>query len=360
LNPPPLVVRENVALDACTTLGVGGAARFFTSAGTEAEVRLALEFASARRLPVFILGGGSNLVVADRGFPGLVIRIALHGVHSEGEVLTAAAGEDWDWLVQHSIELQCAGIECLSGIPGTVGGTPVQNVGAYGQEVSDTIDSVRVLDRQTHEVFELDRADCNFAYRRSAFNTTGRERYVVLAVSFRLQRGGGPCLVHPELQKCFESRDDTPALEEVRNAVMRIREAKSMILKPGDPDARSAGSFFKNPIVAGPVAEGAEAVARRRGLLAGGHPLPRYPMPGGWIKLPAAWLVEHSGFPRGYRRANVGLSSKHALSMINLGGAKASEILELMRDIQTAVHNTFGVKLKPEPIFLGFSESEVL
>ncbi len=358
MNQPHLVVREYVNLDTCTTLGVGGAARFFTSAGTETEVKHALEFAAARRLPVFILGGGSNLVVADKGFPGLVIKISLRGIQFEGDMLTAAAGEEWDSLVQRSIERNMAGVECLSGIPGTVGGTPVQNVGAYGQEVSDTIVSIRALDRRSHQAIELSREDCRFAYRQSLFNTAQREQYVVLAVRFRMRPDGKPGVAHPDLEKWFAGRTDTAALAEVRSAVLRIRETKSMILKPGDPDARSAGSFFKNPIVAVPVAEAAEETAGRRGRLAAGQVMPRYPMPGGLVKLSAAWLVEQAGYTKGYRQGAVGLSAKHVLSLVNLGGATAGEIISLMRDIQTAVLNSFGVSLVPEPVFLGFPEFE--
>jgi UDP-N-acetylmuramate dehydrogenase len=351
-----MVLRENVLLAPFTTLGVGGSARFFVEADDEVQVLDALEFASLRELPVFILGGGSNLVVADSGFQGMVVRIALRGIRQETACrIVAAAGEDWDPLVRQCVDQGMAGIECLSGIPGTVGGTPVQNVGAYGQEVSEVIASVRVLERKTQKILDLDNAACGFSYRTSLFNGSERDRYVVLAVAFQLHPGAGPRIAFPELQRCFEGRIGRPTLADVRAAVLKIRESKSMVLHTGDPDSKSAGSFFKNPIVSESDARLAEEAAMSRGSSKDFLNMPRYPMGDGRVKLSAAWLIEHAGFSRGYCRGQAGLSSKHALAIINRGGATASEILALMAEIQAAVDDHFHVKLVPEPVFVGFA-----
>jgi UDP-N-acetylmuramate dehydrogenase len=338
----------------CTTLGIGGAARFFTEVETENHVAEALEFAETRCLPVFILGGGSNLVVSDEGFRGLVVRIALRGIDMKDGVLVAAAGEDWDSFVCRCVGHGFAGIECLSGIPGTVGGTPIQNVGAYGQEVSNVIVSVRALDRSTRKVVELGSKECGFAYRTSMFNASYPGRYIVLSVSYELRRNAAPRIEYPDLIRHFADRAGSPALAEVREAVLQIRARKSMIIQVGDPDAKSAGSFFKNPQVPADAAERAELSARSSGVLANGQIMPRYPMPNGWVKLSAAWLIERAGFAKGYNRGRVGLSSRHALALINLGDATARELLDLMHDIQAGVHARFGIDLVPEPVFVGF------
>ncbi len=350
-----VMMRENVALAPYTTLRIGGPARFFAEVTSEADVVAALEFAAARALPVFVLGGGSNVVVADSGFPGLIIRMGLRGIEQQAAGLFAvAAGEEWDPFVGRCVDQGCAGIECLSGIPGTVGGTPVQNVGAYGQEVSDVIVSVRALERGTHRIFDLSRDECRFGYRSSIFSPPGHERYVILSVRFSLEPGGAPRVVYPDLQKHFAGASDRPGLPDVRQAVLRIRESKSMVLRAGDPDARSAGSFFKNPVVSAEQAAGVLAAAGTRVGSGVEAPLPVYPMPDGSFKLPAARLIELAGFARGFRRGRVGLSSKHTLALINCGDATARELLDLMHDIQSAVHEIFGVRLIPEPVFLGF------
>jgi UDP-N-acetylmuramate dehydrogenase len=356
-SPSPLIVRENVPLAPFTTLGIGGPARFLIEAQTEAQVMEALDLAVARGLPVFVLGGGSNILVSDAGFPGIVIKIALRGMEqTDDRLVVAGAGEDWDPFVRRCVEQELAGIECLSGIPGTVGGTPVQNVGAYGQEVSEAIVSARVLGRKTRRVADVSNKECRFAYRESIFNTSHREHYIVLSVTYALQAGGKPRIAHPDVVRYFAGRTDLPSLAAVREAVLRIRESKSMVARPGDPNARSAGSFFKNPIVPINTAAKIEEAAKRHGLLQEREAMPRQAMPGDMEKLPAAWLVEHAGFAKGYSRGRVGLSSKHTLSLINRGGATAQELVDLMRDIQTAVLVLFDVELAPEPVFVGFGE----
>lgn len=349
-----MMIREQVPLAPLTTLGVGGPARYFIEASTESEVREGAEFAQSRQLPLFILGGGSNLVVSDAGFDGLVLKIALGGteqIESGGDevVFRAEAGEDWDGFVALTVQAGCAGIECLSGIPGTVGGTPVQNVGAYGQEVSATIRAVEALDLRTLGTTILPNSDCGFGYRSSRFNTTERGRYVILRVSFALHRGGRPSLRYADLQRYFADHPDEPSLTEVRSAVRAIRQSKAMLIVPEDEDARSAGSFFKNPTV--PVAE-FEALAERLGSL--GLQLPSYPAADGLRKLPAAWLVEHAGFAKGYSSGAAGISRRHTLAIVNRGGATASDILALKDEIQRRVRNEFGIELQPEPVFVGF------
>jgi UDP-N-acetylmuramate dehydrogenase len=349
-----MIVREQVPLAPLTTLGVGGPARYFAEASSESEVREALQLAQLRDLPLFVLGGGSNLLVSDEGFDGLVLKIALRGIErtsapANTDIFIAAAGESWDDFVARAVEQNYAGIECLSGIPGTVGGTPVQNVGAYGQEVSDTIFEVEALDRQTLEPRTFTHDECGFGYRGSIFNSTERERYVILRVSFTLRRRGRPTIRYADLQKVFDGVTTAPTLAEVRDAVREIRHSKAMLIVPGEDDARSAGSFFKNPIVPQRQHEELEAMLRRRGLA-----LPSYPADDGFRKLPAGWLVEHAGFARGYSRGAVGISRRHTLAIVNRGDAAAADVIALKDEIQSRVLAEFGIELRPEPVFLGF------
>jgi UDP-N-acetylmuramate dehydrogenase len=354
--PAQLSIQENVLLAPFTTLQIGGAARFFVEVQREEELLAALDFAATRRLPVFILGGGSNVLIADEGFPGLVVRIALRGVtyRNEGErmLVTANAGEDWDELVRQCVERDLAGIECLSGIPGLVGGTPVQNVGAYGQEVSETIVSVLVFDRSERRIAELTNAQCRFNYRSSLFNTEARECYIVLAVTYALEPHGPPSLRYPDIKNFFAARADVPSLQEVRVAVREIRARKAMIITPGDPDCRSAGSFFKNPVISGEDLARLEAMVRAQGLICEDERIPRFATGADKWKLSAAWLIEHAGFRKGYRRGNVGISSKHTLAIINHGGGTAREVFELATDIQERVRQKFNLWLQPEPVFV--------
>jgi UDP-N-acetylmuramate dehydrogenase len=354
----PVIFQEQVPLAPYTTLQIGGPARYMAEVVTEEQVTQALEFAHARNLPVFILGGGSNLVVSDAGFGGLVIRIAIRGIRvNKDGLITACAGEEWDSFVCRCVNLGLAGIECLSGIPGTVGGTPVQNVGAYGQDISEVMLSVRTLDRRSGQVATLSREECGFGYRTSIFNTISKERYIVLAVSYNLRVNGRPRIDYPDLMRHFVDSGSTPSIAEVRTAILQIRAQKSMVIQSGDPNAKSAGSFFKNPLVPPELADEAEAAARRRGSIEKNGVMPRYPMPDGSFKLSAGWLIEHAGFAKGFRRGRVGLSSKHALALVNYGGATAEELIDLKKDIQSAVRISFGIDLTPEPVFVGFGNS---
>jgi len=344
-------IQQQVPLAPLTTFQVGGAARYYVEARSEQEVCAAVEEAKSRQWPLFVLGGGSNLVISDSGWPGMVLKVALDGIverrHGSQIVFAVAAGEDWDGFVAHAVERNCAGIECLSGIPGTVGGTPVQNVGAYGQEVSQTITAVRVFDTASGEFRELNSADSDFAYRTSIFNTRERGRYIVLRVSFALKPGGAPCIEYADIKHHFAGRNNPPSLGEVRDAVRAIRLRKAMLIVPGDDDCRSAGSFFKNPIVTPDVFEQLRSRAT---------PVPSFPAKDGMVKIAAAWLVEHAGFCKGFTRGSVGISRKHALAIVNRGGATAADIVALKNEIQQRVLDNFGIQLVPEPVFVGFDQ----
>src|SRR5215813_663360 len=325
------LIQQDVPLAPLTTLRIGGPARFFAEARVEDEMLEAFSFAEQQRLPLFILGGGSNALVADEGFPGLVVHVAFKGVswRSEGDevIVTAQAGEDWDELVRQCVERGLAGVECLSGIPGSVGGTPVQNVGAYGQEVSETIVSVRVFDRLAGRLAELSNADCQFSYRASIFNTTARDRYVVTAVTYALKPGGEPAIRYPDLKSFFSNVSTKPSLRLAREAVRTIRARKAMLITPDDPDCRSAGSFFKNPVVTSETFDRIEEIARKRNLIGASEQVPNFQAGDGMVKVPAAWLIERAGFHKGYNRGAVGISSKHTLALVNRGGATAREVI---------------------------------
>ena len=341
-------VEENVPLAPLTTIGIGGPARFFFRAATVDEVRAALDWAKERDLRVFLLGGGSNLLISDAGFDGLVIHLDLRGITIESEdeyaMVKVAAGEPWDAFVRFAVEHGWAGIECLSGIPGSTGATPIQNVGAYGQDVSETVARVEVLDRTTGLVTWLTNWDCRFAYRSSLFKNYERDRYVVLSVTFRLKRGGCATIRYPELQKYVDERGvSVDDLQGVRDAVIAIRKRKGMVLDPTDPDTRSDGSFFMNPILTRAQYEAFARIAPEA---------PHYPS-GDDVKLSAAWLIEHAGFTKGFSHGNVGLSTKHSLAVINRGGGTAAEVVELVRMIQEKVRDAFGVEMHPEPNFIG-------
>jgi len=349
-----LNIRENIPLAPLTTFQVGGPARYFTEASTQHDVEDAVIYAADRRVPLFVLGGGSNLVVADTGFPGLVLKIGLGGIKMEGDaVYRVAAGENWDSFVAATVSRNHAGLECLSGVPGSVGGTPVQNVGAYGQEVSQTIVGVRVLEPSTGKLLELDSTACGFAYRTSIFNTTHREKYIVLEVLYRLRPDGKPDVQYADVKRYFSDAGiSSPTLQQVREAVRAIRQSKAMLLVSGDEDCRSAGSFFKNPVVAAAEADRIQALAAQR---VPGKAFPRYPAQDGNVKLAAAWLVEQAGLNKGYSRGPVGISRKHSLALVNRGGATARDIVALKDEVQNKVFDVWGVQLHPEPVFVGFA-----
>lgn len=347
---------ENIPLAPLTTIKIGGPARYFVEAKTIDEVQEAVAFVRSRALPLFVLGGGSNLIVADSGWPGLVLKVSLQGIDQQaahdddGNVLfDAGAGESWDRFVSHAVMAHCAGVECLSGIPGSVGGTPVQNVGAYGQEVSETIAAVQVLDLQDGQVRELCREACEFSYRASIFNTTERGRFIVLRVTYALTPDGKPHISYADLKRHFEGRETSPNLAETREAVRHIRALKGMLIVPGEPDCQSAGSFFKNPVLSEEQHEDLKKRAAARSLT-----VPSYPALETRKKVSAAWLVEHSGFAKGFGSERVGISTRHALAIVNRGGATAADVVTLRDQIQQRVQEIWGIRLEPEPVMVGF------
>jgi UDP-N-acetylmuramate dehydrogenase len=368
-------LQENVMLAPFTTLRIGGPARFFCAAADETDVGEAQHFASGRGLPLFVLGGGSNLLVADEGFPGIVVHMALQGAMARADdgdcvVLDVSAGTDWDALVRYTCEQGLCGMECLAGIPGLVGGSPVQNIGAYGQEVSTSIESVRALDRRTGFFTELTAEACEFSYRRSIFNSTRQNRYVVTSVRFRLERQGTPNLSYADLAP-LRGTHATPL--DVYHFVRQVRERKGMLIDPVQPhaDSRSAGSFFKNPVVRGTALE---RIAKSLGVAV--ESVPNYPVassrpeasdPAGTVagddpsqaedekrvKLPAAWLIECAGFPKGFALGPVGISTRHTLALVNRSGqATCAELLALRDLIVNTVVDRFGVRLEQEPVLL--------
>jgi UDP-N-acetylmuramate dehydrogenase len=341
--------RDNVPLAPLTTLRVGGPAARLVELEREGDVLDAALDAGRRGEPLVVLGGGSNVVVGDGGVKGTVARVALRGVEvrRDGErvLVDAAAGEDWDALAARAADEGWRGLECLGGIPGLVGATPIQNVGAYGQEVSGTIVSVRALDRACGEFVELLPEACAFGYRASVFKRS--ERWIVTRVrfSFAADREAAP-VRYAELSRALGLRDgDRAPLRRVRETVIELRRGKGMVLDAADPDSVSAGSFFVNPVVDAAVA--AEVEAR-----AGARP-PTFEAGEGRVKLAAAWLVERAGFVRGWGEGRAGVSRKHALALVNRGGASAAELLALARAIRDGVRARLGVTLEPEPVLVG-------
>jgi UDP-N-acetylmuramate dehydrogenase len=350
----PVDPAEQVELAPLTTLGVGGRARYLVEARDEATLLSALEWSDKRRLGVYLLGGGSNVVICDQGADALVIRLSLSGVDAKegsGQVLVrAASGEVWDELVALTVGRGWAGLECTSGIPGRVGAVPIQNVGAYGQEVGERIASVHALDRATGRRVELGPATCRFGYRDSLFKSREPGRYVVLGVTFALTPGGTATVRYPELEQALGDRTEpTPTLARVRAAVLALRRKKSMLWDPTDENGRSCGSFFVNPLV-----DGGTLLDVERRVQAGS--MPRHPQPDGRTKLSAAWLIEQAGFRRGTRDGTVGLSEHHALALVCHAGATAASVVRFAHRIREAVLERSGVLLRPEPAFWGFGE----
>jgi UDP-N-acetylmuramate dehydrogenase len=350
---PPFEPEPHVPLAPLTTLGIGGEAQWFLEAGDRQEVEAAHRWSVERGVPLVVLGGGSNLVVADEGIPGLVVRIGLRGTAFErrsGETFVAAgAGDSWDELVGACVARGLAGVECLSGIPGSVGGTPIQNVGAYGQEVSDTIESVTAFDRHRGEIQVLSAADCRFAYRTSRFKGDDAGRFIVCGVTFRLNPGP-PTATYPDVKARIErARTSAPTVADIRAAVLSVRRVKGMVLDSADSDTRSVGSFFMNPILSDDH--------RERIASATGERVPGYPAADGGMKVPAAWLIERAGFHKGYADGPVGISTKHTLALVNRGGATARDVVRLAVAIKRTVADRFDVLLRPEPVFAGFGPS---
>jgi len=370
----------NHSLAPYTTLRLGGAARYYVQTMSVDVLKDAVSWAQELYLPIFVLGGGSNIVVADAGFPGLVIhnKISDYEIRTNDDrviekepflarntftpprdygdtpvLIRFGAGQEWHEFVVLCVTQNLAGVECLAGIPGTVGATPIQNVGAYGQEVSETIVAVEAFDLQTKSMVELSAAECEFGYRSSRFKTRDRKRFIVTSVTYRLTPNGKPTIRYPELQRYLaEQNIMSPSLLDVSQAVEAIRRRKAMVIDHNDPDSRSVGSFFVNPTIS--QAEFAQVEERAAKYLRTGEMIPAFPAAEHQVKLSAAWLTERAGIHRGYVYGNVGTSTKHALAIINRGNGTAREIIELAELIKARVLEAFGIALTPEPVFVGF------
>lgn len=346
--------RHGVELAGLTTLRLGGPAGHYFEADSEQTLIAAIKDVEGHGEPLLILGGGSNLVVADEGYPGSVVKVGMLGVTARDGLLSAAAGEVWDDVVARSVAEGLAGIECLSGIPGLAGATPIQNVGAYGQEIADTLVSVRCLERDNLGEVVFTRDQCEFVYRGSRFKGRDRDRYVVLDVSLRLRRDILPQIRYAELAQAIgrhgalERLEPGQAARVVRDTVVELRRRKSMVLDPTDPNARSVGSFFVNPVLS---TAAFDELARRRHAAGEVDGIPTFPADGR-VKVAAAWLIEHAGFAKGYRYGGVGISTRHALALVNHGGT-TTELLALAQSIERAVYERFGVRLEREPVVVG-------
>nr|WP_218623983.1 UDP-N-acetylmuramate dehydrogenase [Granulicella sp. dw_53] len=347
---------ESVALAPYTTFQIGGPARFFCEIHAESALLEAVQFARQQGLAIFVLGGGSNLLVSDAGFNGLVLHLAIdtpaRTTPNDRYVdITVPAGLDWNAFVLQVCEHGISGVECLAGIPGMVGGSPIQNIGAYGQEVANTIHSVRALDLETLTFVSLSREACGFAYRRSIFNSTHRGRYIVIQVTFRFDATATPNLTYTDLAKHFAAQlesGQTPKPMEVYDAVRAIRYNKGMLVVEGEQDSRSAGSFFKNPVVSSATLDLLAA-----NLAIEPTSIAHWPAERGQIKLAAAWLLERAGFHKGFTLGEAGISSRHTLALINRGHATARDIATLRDTIQQEVKSRFNIQLEQEPVQIG-------
>lgn len=333
-----------------TSLELGGSAEVLVEVSSVPELAESLEWAKSSELKVRVLGGGSNVVIADEGVSGLVIVPALRGIdidrRKDGAVVIAAAGETWDDLVAETVSEGLMGLECLSGIPGTVGATPIQNVGAYGVESSDVIEWVDVFDRVARNVTRMQPSQCSFGYRTSFFRRHP-DRSIVTRVAFRLCATGRPVIRYPELERACGGGNSEPDVVEVRDVVLALRRSKGMVLENGVP--RSVGSFFVNPVVDAETLAGVEAAACAETVM------PRFPVGENLLKIPAAWLIENAGFDRGYRQGPVGVSEHHALALVHHGGGRSKDLVALATAIRDGVERRFGLRLRPEPDFWGFT-----
>lgn len=343
-------LEQKTKLSDFTTIRLGGEAREFVSCETVDEIKEALRYAKEKGIATWILGAGSNTVFKDEGFDGLVIKIDLKGVEYSDKngfvFVRAMAGENWDELVKECVKRNLAGIESLSGIPGSVGATPIQNVGAYGQEVGDVIEMVRVLDRTTLEEKEFTLKECKFGYRTSRFKEQDNGKYIVIEVTYRLIKNGAPKIAYQELDKKIKQQFGKHlSLFQAREAVLELRRAKSMVLDPKDENSVSCGSFFTNPIMTQKEFEALQArVKSKKGF----DDAPFFQTADNKIKVPAAWLIEQAGFPKGYRLNGAGISDNHCLAIVNKGGT-TKDVLNLADKIKENVKGRFGILLEFEP-----------
>ncbi len=341
------IITENYPLRELTTFKIGGPARYFTEVGTEDEILEALPFAKGRGLDLFVLGSGSNLLISDEGFPGLVIYNKITGLDSRREddsvIIEANGGNNWDDFTIFCTENNLQGVECLSGIPGTVGAAPVQNIGAYGQSAEGVVEQVSAIAIETGNKTLFSNIECGFGYRKSIFNTDAAGRYIITRVAFRLVPSGRPHITYHDLKQLFPSSGNF-SLSQVRDAVLAIRNTKGLLVLDGYEHFNSAGSFFKNPIVSQRQFESIEKAVQDIGGCANWS----WPQASGEVKMSAACLIQSAGFVRGYRQGNVGISPRHTLALVNYGNATAGEIIAFARQVQESVRERFGVTLKPE------------
>lgn len=344
-------ISENIPLKDYTSIKLGGRAKFFCECKTESDLPGCLKYAESNNVKIHILGGGSNTIFPDDGFEGLIIKIDLKGINLHNEfkddvIIKVAAGERWDDFVKYCIENNFAGVECLSGIPGSVGATPIQNVGAYGQEVKDTIIFVKAIDRRTYKTTMFSNEDCLFGYRTSRFKTIDKDKYIVTEVMFKLKKDGKPEIKYQELEKYLKSKNENNySLEDVRNAVLELRKQKAMVLDDNEPDSVSCGSFFVNPVLG--EKEFNDFCVK---LNLGKDSIPNYLTEGG-VKLSAAWLIEKAGYKKGYSKNGVGISYKHSLALVNRGG-ETKDLLELAEEIHKKVFDKFGIVMVKEPVVI--------
>lgn len=361
--------KENIRLSDFTTIKLGGRARYFCECIDEEQIIECLGFAEKENLRLQVLGGGSNTIFADEGFDGIILKTAMKNITLFGKggndevTVTAEAGVSWDDFVIFCTGQGFAGVECLSGIPGTVGATPIQNVGAYGQEVSEIITEVTAIEISTHNKIVFSNSDCRFDYRQSRFKSDDAGKYIITEVKFLLKRNGEPMIRYPELKKYLEEEHESGENEKVnynsltkpieklkfvRNAVIEIRKKKSMVLDPDDPDSVSCGSFFTNPVLTNTEFQNFELRIKNSKLINPVIEIPHFVTDKG-IKIPAAWLIENAGFKKGYKKNDAGISTKHTLAIINSGG-KTNDVLNLAKDIEESVQTLFGISLAREPV----------
>jgi UDP-N-acetylmuramate dehydrogenase len=349
-------IEENHPLASLTTFNVGGPARYYVSVRSEAAFLEALNFAKSRGIPIFILGGGSNILVSDTGFDGLVIRNRIKGVTSRTEGDTSwvhvGSGEDWQGFVDWCVSEKLQGVECLAGIPGTVGASPVQNIGAYGQEVSETIFEIRALEVDTGKPILFSNEACSFGYRASIFNSTSDGKYFITGVTFRLKRNGKPSIAHRDLANHLKEACNF-TIRHVRDSIIDIRGSKGLLVRKGHERFRSAGSFFKNPVLLVERSREIEKGFQKVGACA----YQSWSLGMGEVKISAADLIQSAGFRKGYRKGNVGLSPMHALVIIAYRRATAQEVIEFTEEIQGKVKEKFDILLRPEIRLVGFPPS---
>ena len=342
-------ISENIPLKNYTSIKLGGNAKLFCECKAESDLFGCLKYAGSNNVIIQILGGGSNTVFSDEGFDGLVIKVGLKGIKIHNDfknhvIIKAAAGEEWDDFVKYCIKNNFSGVECLSGIPGSVGATPIQNVGAYGQEVKDTIIFVKAIDRETYKPTMFSNEDCLFGYRTSRFKTIDKDKFIVTEVMFKLKKDGKPEIKYPELDKYLKSKTEKDSsLGDVRNAVMELRKKKAMVLDEDEPDSVSCGSFFVNPVLS---KEEFDNLCAKLNI--NSDNIPNYLTESG-MKLSAAWLIENAGFVKGYTKNGVGISNKHSLALVNRGGT-TKDLLKLAEEIQSKVFDKFGIVMVKEPV----------